>query len=587
MLEKSARMIGGVTEARSSKADLPTNSVLAAQFDLLADLMELEGSDAFRIGAYRKAAARIRETGSSVAQLALAGRAKELQGIGKTIEEKIVQAVEDGEVHALTKRKGEVPQEVASFMRLPGLGPKTARRLWRELGITTVEALRAAAEAQQLRGLAGLGERSEEKILAALARPQAVAGPQRALLGTVLPKLRSVAETLAAHPAAVEVSIAGSARRYRETVRDLDLIATATDSGALLDAFCSLPWVVDVAAKGPTKATVVGQDGLRFDLRVVPPEAFGNLLQHFTGSKAHNVALREAAVRRGLSVSEYGIAETESGEVHAFATEEEVYAYLGYAWIPPELRENGGELEAARRGELPVLVELGDLRGDLHTHTTWSDGRDSLEAMVGRAAEKGYEFYAVCDHSQRLRDGRLEQQGAAIDELNARLPIRILKGIEVNIRAGGELDVADEVLASLDWVVASVHHAFDKDPTARVLAAMENPNVDCIGHVTNRKIGKRDPSGIDIERVIEGALATGTFLEINSQPDRLDLTDVHARAAREAGLKLVIDSDGHQLSALDYVELGVGQARRAWLTRDDVVNTRPWKQVERLRKRAR
>ena len=406
------------------------------------------------------------------------------------------------------------------------------------------------------------------------------------LLGTALPKLRAVAAALAAHPAALQVSIAGSARRYRETVRDLDLIATATDAPALLDAFCSLPWVVDVAAKGPTKATVVGQDGLRFDLRVVPPESYGNLLQHFTGSKEHNVALREAAVRRGLSVSEYGITEVESGEVHAFATEEEVYAFLGYAWIPPELRENCGELEAARAGTLPKLVELGDLRGDLHTHTTWSDGKDSLEAMVARAVEKGYEYYAVCDHSQRLRDGRLEEQGAAIDELNERLPIKILKGIEVNIRAGGDLDVADDELATLDWVVASVHHGFDKDPTGRVLAAMENPYVDCIGHLTGRKIGKRDPSGIDLERVIEKALETGTFLEINSQPDRLDLTDVHARAAREAGLKLVIDSDGHQIAALDYVEFGVGQARRAWLTRDDVVNARTWKQVERIRKRS-
>jgi DNA polymerase (family 10) len=564
---------------------LPKNVDLAAQFDLLADLMELEGADGFRIAAYRRAATRIKETGSSVAQLALDGRAKELQGIGKTIEQKIVEVVEDGEIHALAKRKAEVPAEVATFMRLPGLGPKTARRLWRELGITTVDALRSAAEAQQLRGLAGLGAKSEEKILAALAKPRAAEGPRRALLGTTLPKLRAHAAELAAHPAALQVSIAGSARRYRETVRDLDLIATATDAKALLDAFCTAPWAVEVVARGSTKATVVAQDGLRFDLRVVPPESYGNLLQHFTGSKDHNVALREAAVRRGLSVSEYGITETESGVVHAFATEEEVYAFLGYEWIPPELRENCGEVEAARTGGLPKLVELGDLRGDLHTHTTWSDGKDSLDAMVGRAVEKGYEYYAICDHSQRLRDGLLAQQHAAIDALQAQVPLRILKGIEVNIRADGNLDVADEVLAKLDWVVASVHSSFDKDPTGRVLAAMESRYVDCIGHLTGRKIGKRDPSGIDVERVIEKALETGTFLEINSQSDRLDLSDVHARAAREAGLKLVIDSDGHQLAALDYVELGVGQARRAWLTKSDVVNTHTWKQVEKLRKK--
>jgi DNA polymerase (family 10) len=563
---------------------LPKNTDLAAQFDLLADLMEIQGGDGFRIGAYRKAAGQIRETPTSVAKLALEGRAKELQGIGKTIEEKIVEVVNDGEIHALTKRKAEVPVELATFMRLPGLGPKTARRIWQELGITTVDGLRAAAETKQLRTLDGLGPKVEENILIALAKPRAVEGPKRALLGNTLPKLRAAAAELAAHPAAVEVSIAGSARRFRETVRDLDIIATATDAPALIEAFCSAPWVVEIAAQGQTKATVVSQDGLRFDLRVVPPDAYGNLLQHFTGSKEHNVALREAAVRKGLSVSEYGVTESETGTVHSFATEEEVYAFLGYAWIPPELRENLGELDAARRNELPALVELKDIRGDLHTHTTWSDGKNSLEEMVARAIEKGYDYYAICDHSHRLRDGRLAQQHEAIDALNAQVPIQLLKGIEANIRADGEVDVADEDLATLDWVVASVHNSFDKNPTERVLAAMENPYVNCIGHLTGRKIGRRPPADIDLERVIEKALETGTFLEINSQPDRLDLTDVDARAAREAGLKLVIDSDGHSIGALDYVELGVGQARRAWLTKADVVNTHTWKQLERLKK---
>jgi DNA polymerase (family X) len=560
--------------------------VLAEQFELLADLMEIGSADSFRIGAYRKAAARIRDTPSSVAQLALDGKAKQLQGIGKTIEAKIVEVVDDGEIHALTKRKAEVPEEVAVFMRLPGLGPKTARRIWQELGITTVAALRAAADAQQLRGHAGIGPGTEEKILAALAQPRATEGPRRALLGTTLPKLRAVVEVLRAHPAAVEVSLAGSARRMRETVRDLDIIATATDSQALVDYFCSLTWVVEVAAKGTTKATVVSHDGARFDLRVVPPESYGNLLQHFTGSKHHNVALREDAVRRGFSVSEYSVTETESGEEHRFAREEEVYGFLGYDWIPPELREGAGELSAARNGGLPQLVELADLRGDLHTHTTWSDGKDSLEDMVAAAQARGYAYYAVCDHAQRLRGELLHQQTEQIDALNERVaPFRILKGIEVNIRPDGTLDVSDEELATRDWVVASVHSRFDHNPTERVCAAMENPYVDCIGHPTNRRIGNRQPSPIDLGRVIEQALETGTFLELNAQPDRLDLSDVHARAAREAGLKVVIDSDGHQIGALDYVELGVGQARRAWLTRDDVVNTRTWKQVDRLRKK--
>ena len=567
-------------------ADLPRNEALADQFDLLADLMELQSADSFRIGAYRKAAARIRETPASVAQLALAGKAKQLQGIGKTIEGKIVEVVEDGEIHALSKRKAEVPAEVAKFMRLPGLGPKTARRIWQELGITTVEELRSAATSQQLRGHAGIGAGTEEKILQALAAPQAAEGPRRALLGTTLPKLRAVVDVLREHPASVEVDLAGSARRMRETVRDLDIIATATDAPALVDYFTSLAWVVDVAAKGPTKATVVSHDGLRFDLRVVPPESYGNLLQHFTGSKHHNVALREDAVRRGFSVSEYSVTVVETGEEHSFATEEEVYRFLGYDWIPPELRENGGELAAARKGELPELVELGDLRGALHTHTTWSDGKDSLEEMVAAALGKGYAYYAICDHSQRLRGDLLYQQSEAIDALTELVaPFRILKGIEVNVRPDGTLDVDEADLATRDWVVASVDSRFDHNPTERVLAAMESPYVDVIGHVTNRKIGKRQPSHVDIERLVEKALETGTFLEINSQPDRLDLTDVHARAAREAGLKVVIDSDGHEVGALDFVELGVGQARRAWLTKDDVLNTRTWKQIEKLRKK--
>jgi DNA polymerase (family 10) len=567
-------------------AALPRNDMLAEQFDLLADLMELEGADSFRIGAYRKASARIRETPSSVAQLALDGKAKLLQGIGKTIEAKIVEVVDDGEIHALTKRKAEVPAEVATFMRLPGLGPKTARRIWKELGITTVDGLKAAAEAQQLRGHAGIGAGTEEKIATALAKPQAAQGPRRSLLGTTLPKLRAVVSELREHPASVEVSLAGSARRMRETVRDLDIIATATDPQGLIDHFCSLPIVVDVAAKGSTKATVVSHEGHRFDLRVVPPESYGNLLQHFTGSKNHNVALREDAVRRGFSVSEYSVTEVESGEEHHFAREEDVYRFLGYDWIPPELREDGGELAAARKGALPTLVELGDLRGDLHTHTTWSDGKDPLEAMVDAAVKRGYAYYAICDHSQRLRGDLLQRQSEQIDALNELVkPLRILKGIEVNIRPDGTLDVADEDLATRDWVVASVHSRFDHAPLERIFAAMESPYVDCIGHLTNRKIGKRSPSQVDIERVVEKALETGTFLEINSQPDRLDLTDVHARAAREAGLKLVIDSDGHEIDALDYVELGVGQARRAWLTKDDVLNTRTWAQIQKLKKK--
>jgi DNA polymerase (family X) len=330
---------------------------------------------------------------------------------------------------------------------------------------------------------------------------------------------------------------------------------------------------------------VLTNEGLRLDLRVVPPESYGNLLQHFTGSKEHNVALREEAVRRGFSVSEYSVTNTETGEEFTAADEEELYAHLGYAFIPPELRENGGELAAARNGELPVLIERGDLRGDLHSHSTWSDGKATLEQMALAAQGLGHEYLALCDHSPRLRDGRLQAQWQEIDALNERLaPFRILKGIEVNIRANGELDVDDATLAQLDWVMASVHTSFDKEPTERVLHAMQNPHVDCIGHLTSRRIGVRSPSTIEVEKVVAAALETGTFLEINSQPDRLDLRDANARLAGEAGVTLTISSDGHSAKALRYVELGVAQARRAWLTKDQILNTRPWKEIEKLRK---
>jgi DNA polymerase (family 10) len=564
---------------------LPRNDEIADQLELLADLSELEGEDSFRVLAYRRAATRIRETGGPVAKLALEGKAKSLSGIGQTIETKIVEVIELGEMKALTKRKAIIPAEVVQFMRLPGLGPKTARRIWQELGVTTLEELKAAAEGERLRALAGLGAKSEEKILKALAETPKDPRESRRLLGAGLPAVLAVVSVLREHPAAVKVSEAGSVRRRRETFRDLDIIATSTDAPALIDYFTKLRWVADVVAKGDTKATVISNDGLRFDLRVVPPESYGNLLQHFTGSKEHNVALREDAVRRGFSVSEYGITTAETGEVRSFEDEEAVYAHLGYAYIPPELRENGGELAAARDGTLPVLVEREDLRGDLHSHTTWSDGKATLEAMVVAARLLGHEYLAICDHSQRLRDGRLEAQWAEIDALNEELaPFRILKGIEVNIRANGELDVADELLAPLDWVMASVHSSFDNDPTGRVLAAMASPHVDCIGHLTSRKIGKRGPSEIDVEKVVEAALETGTFLEINSQPDRLDLRDANARLAGEAGLTLVISSDGHSTGALGYVDLGIAQARRAWLTKEQILNTRPWAEIQKLRK---
>ena len=561
-------------------ATLPRNVDIADQLELLADLLEIEGEASFRVLAYRKAATRIRETAGSVAELALNGRAKDLQGIGKTIEEKIVQVVEDGEMHALTKRKKIIPPEVVSFMRLPGLGPKTAARIWKELGVTTVDELKRAAEQEQLRTLAGLGAKTEERILKALAEKKEEPSDRR-LLGDGLGALLAVVSVLREHPAAVEVSEAGSARRRKETFRDLDIIATAKDPDALIDYFTKLRWVIEVVAKGPTKATVLSNEGLRFDLRVVPPASYGNLLQHFTGSKHHNLALRERAVKDGLSVSEYSITVVETGEELTYATEADVYERLGYQFIPPELRENAGELAAARKGELPKLVELGEIKGDLHSHTTYSDGRDSLEQMALAARERGYAYLAVTDHPR----GAFAEQDLEIDALNERLkPFRLLKGIEVNIRIDGSLSLPDDVLAERDWVIASLHAAFDRSPTERVLTAMDNPHVDMIGHLTARKINIRRPADVEFERVVEKALETGTFLEINSQPNRLDLRDTHARLAGEAGVKIAVNTDAHQLSALQHIEMGVAQARRAWLTKDQVLNTRTWNQIQKLRK---
>jgi DNA polymerase (family X) len=577
-------MIAGVAKT------LPSNAELADRFELLADLLELDGADSFRLAAYRRAATRMRESAAPVAQLALDGRATQIPGIGGTIAAKIVELSETGDLQALAKLRDRVPAGLVDVMRVPGLGPKTARRLYTELGIATADDLRVAAEQQKLRGLSGLGPKTEERVLQALSIPKARV-ERKTLLGRALPAVEAAVEELRAHPAAERVSEAGSVRRRVETVRDLDLIATASDPAALTAHFAGLPWVAEVAAKGPTKATVVSYEGLRFDLRVVPPECFGNLLQHFTGSRAHNVALREDAVKRGLSVSEYGVATVESGDVFTAATEGELYEHLGYAWIPPELRENRGELAAAREGELPDLVEPDDLHGDLHMHTDWSDGRDTLEAMAEAALALGRRYIAICDHAKRLKDGRLERQAEEIAALSGTLDgLQILSGVEVDIRRDGSLDMSDEQLAERDWVMASIHAGFQAgrdELTDRLVAAMENPYVDAIGHPTGRKLNRRHAYELDLGRLFAKAVETGTFLEVNAQPDRLDLIDVHAKAAVEAGVKLLISTDAHEVAHLAHLPLGVAQARRGWVTAADVVNARPWTELAAMRKRNR
>jgi DNA polymerase (family 10) len=564
---------------------LPRNAELADQLDLLADISEILEEESFKVIAYRRAAGRIRESAVPIAELALEGRAKELPGIGRTIEAKVVEVVEDGEMHALTKRRGLVPPGVVDFLRLPGVGPKTAARIWMQLGITSLDGLKDAAAEGRLRDLSGMGARSEEKILKALEAGVGAEPESRRLLGQALPAVRRVVAELEAHPAAIAVSEAGSVRRRRETVRDLDLIATSNDPPALIARFCEGDWVSEVVARGDTKATVVGHDGLRFDLRVVEAACYGNVLQHFTGSRDHNIALREEAQRRGLSISEYGVTDVESGEVVTHATEDELYAYLGYATIAPELREGTAEIAAGRASELPARGEPGDLQGERHCHSTWSaDGKNTIEEMAQRAKARGYRFLVITDHSHYLRDGRLEAQWREIEELNGKLGrFRIYRGIEANIKADGSLDVDDELLAELDWVVASLHTSFDRSPTERILGAMDNPHVDCIGHLTGRRLLKREGAPVDVEQVVAHAVETGTALEINSQPDRLDMRDTHARLAGEAGVLIPITTDAHSVGALGYAELGVAQARRAWLTKEQVLNTRPWREIAKLR----
>jgi DNA polymerase (family 10) len=567
---------------------LPSNAQLADEFELLADMLELDGADAFRLTAYRRAATRIRESAVPVAQLALDGKATRLSGIGTTIQNKIIEFSETGDLSAIAKLRDKLPAGLVEVMHVPGLGPKTARKLHSELGIQSAADLRSAAEKGLLASLPGLGPKTEENILKALSNPKAKV-ERKTLLGRVLPAVEQAVQELREHPAAERVSEAGSVRRRCETVRDLDIIATASDPSALTTHFAALPWVAEVVARGSTKATVVSHDGLRFDLRVVPPESYGNLLQHFTGSKAHNVALREEAVGRKLSVSEYGVKNVETGDVFRATDEEELYAFLGYEWIPPELRENRGELAAARNGSIPRLVVLGDMAGDLHSHTDWSDGRGTLEEMVLGARALGRRYLAICDHAKRLKDGRLERQAEEIAALNERVDgIEVLSGVEVDIRADGSVDLPDEALAERAWVMASVHSGFDKpraELTRRITVAMENPHVDCIGHPTGRKINRRDSYDVDFEALLEKAVETGTFLEINSQPDRLDLIDTHARAAAEAGVLIVISTDAHRVHELDYLGLGVAQARRGWLTADRIVNARPWREVKKLMKK--
>lgn len=575
-----------------------TNAQIADAFDLLARLYELDGAVIHRILAYRRAAEQIRSTPESVERLAEAGRATDLPGIGPTIAEKIDQLRTTGTMEALEKLRAIHPEGLVAVMDVPGVGPKTARRLHEELGIASTDDLRAACEAGRIADLKGLGAKRQAAILAALEQGGA---PRKhdLLLDRASERGELLAAALAAEPDCLAVSVAGSLRRRRETIGDVDLVAAAVDPGPLLQRFAEHQSVQEVIALGEAKASVVLHDGVQVDLRVVDPAAWGSLLQHFTGSKAHNVALRERARDRGLSLSEHGFTPLDGGATEPCVTEEEVYARLGLAWIPPELREDRGEIEAAAEGRLPDLVDLADIRGDLHAHSDASDGKATPRAMAEAAIARGLSYLTITDHSQAVGMGiGLDAAGARRNLTRVRRAagpladrgFALLTGIEVDILPEGRLDLPDEILARLDWVVASAHGRRGQsreELTRSMIAAAEHPHVDVIAHPTGRLLGEREPYDLDVEALIEACARTGTFLEVNANPRRLDLRPEHVRAAIDAGVRICISTDAHAPQGLDVMRYGVDAARRGWATAADIVNTRTWPEVRALGKPGR
>jgi DNA polymerase (family 10) len=572
----------------------PTNTEIAAALDELGDLSELDGAIIHRVVAYRNAAKAVREAPVSVAALARQGRATELPGVGQTIQEKVLALADDGAIPATVKLRAKFPPGLIEIMHVPGLGPRRARHLFDELGIDSLQALRQAAETQRIQTLKGFGPKAEEAILTSLDAAGQGERRRRVVLDQALGVGEELVAALREHQASDRIELAGSARRMTDSVKDLDVIATATDPLGLAQAAAGLNLVESAQKPGEAGVRLRTHTGLQVDLRIVAPDQFGNLLQHLTGSKQHNMALRDAAVRKGLHVSEYGILDDNASETHRCATEDEVYALLGLEYIEPELRENRGELEAAAAGGLPELISREDLRGDLHCHTTASDGTASIEEMATAARDAGYQYLAITDHSasfgfgdevspQRLLEQIEQIRSTEIDG------IELLAGSEVNILPDGSLDYDDDLLAQLDWVVASVHTSFRMAPeamTARIVRAIEHPLVDVIGHPSGRKIEHRPPYEYDLEQVIDAAARTGTMLEINANPDRRDLNDIQARAAAAAGVKLVISTDAHRPATFTRVpRYGIATARRAWLTAADVANTRPWVELDAMRKR--
>jgi DNA polymerase (family 10) len=568
------------------------NAEIAKMFDQTAELLEIEGGNPFRARAYRKAARTIEGLAKSVSTLLAAGEdLSELPGIGKDLAAKIAAIVASGRFDVLQELKRRLPGELGDIAAVPGLGPKRVKLLYDRLHIRTLEDLARAARAGRIRELKGFGEKSEQRILAALAKP--ILTEKRFKLSVAEAEAQALVAHLKPYVGSGKIAVAGSYRRRRETVGDLDIVVAAGKAAIISDRLVDYENVSEVVAHGAARTTVILRSGLQVDLRVVPVQSYGAGLMYFTGSKAHNIALRGLANDRGWKLNEYGL--FAGTRRIAGASEAEIYKKLGLAYVPPELREDRGEVMLAAKHELPRLVEISDLRGDLHAHTDWSDGTVSIAEMAAAAKERGYEYLAITDHSRHvtiahgLDASRLARQIDEIDKVNESLKgITLLKGVELDILADGQLDLPNRVLSRLDLVVASVHYKFDlsrKAQTERIMRAMDNPYVTIIAHPTGRLIGAREPYDVDMERLIAAAKARKCCLEINAEPDRLDLNDINAQAAKSAGVKLAISTDAHTTQALDYMRFGVDQARRGWLTADDVINTRSLARLKLLIKR--
>jgi len=564
------------------------NRDVAQVFDEIADLLEIKGEQIYRVLAYRRAAESIRSLGQDIAGMQKEGSLESIPGVGKAIASKIDELIQTGSMEFHERLKGEIPVTLVDILRVSDVGPKKAARFWKELGITTLDQLERAARNGRLRELPGMGERSEGRILASIEALRRRQGG-RIPIGTARPIAEGLLQRLRALPVVSKAEIAGSLRRWRETVGDIDLLVGASDPAAVMESAQRFPEIARIKGQGETKFSAELVDGLRVQLWVHPPERFGTALQYATGSQAHNVRLRELALDRGLSLSEHGF-KREDGREILCGEEDEVYKRLGLPWIPPELREDQGEIQAAREGRLPSLVTLEDLRGELHCHTDWSDGQNTILEMAQAARRAGLAYLVISDHTQSLgvanglNVDRLRQQWDAIAEAQNRLgdSILLLRGAEVEIRADGVLDYPDEILAALDVVTASVHTSLRQSRervTARMLSAVRNPHVDVVGHPTGRVVGGRDPAELDLEALLEAARVSGVALEINAHPARLDLKDVHARRAVDLGCLLAINADPHSPDDLELRPYGVATARRGWVTASSVVNTWP---LERL-----